>query len=224
MSRKKMNGESVLKIKITKLFVGIGAFAAMLSPCFGTEVHNQSEAAVFEKSCRVLKIARMGHAVLMQKAGDVQDPTDPKICAIVDDMKATLEDIGGFATGLAAPQVHISLRIVLVSVPERHGPPVPLTVMINPVWEPISTEKELGWDCCLSLPGLAGEVPRYTKICYQYQTLDGETVSGEASGYLARVIQHECDHLDGILYPQRMIDHSRFGFIEEVKKFLVSKA
>ena len=93
---------------------------------------------------------------------------------------------------------------------------VPLTVMINPEIEPLTEDRELGWEACLSLPGLAGRVRRYTHIRYRYLTPDGESVTREAEDYHARVVQHECDHLDGVLYPMRMDDMSRFGFVEEI--------
>lgn len=172
---------------------------------------------------RVLKIAKMGHPILSQKASDVSDPKDSSIRQIVEDMKATLEDIGDYA-GLAAPQVHIPLKIVLFAVPKEISGPsypegIPLTAMINPSWKPLSEEKEWGWEGCFSLPGLMGEVRRYVSVSYAYQTLEGKEVSRTADGFHARVIQHECDHLDGVLYPQRMEDMSRFGYTEEIQRY-----
>ena len=178
----------------------------------------------------ILKIARMGHPVLRRVAEPVADPTAPPIRRLVRDMLETLEDIGG--VGLAAPQVHVSLRVVIFEVPAERaarangadapsqGVPsqgVPMTVLINPVIEPLADDKELGWEACLSVPGLSGAVPRWTRIRYGGLGLQGEPIEREASGFHARVVQHECDHLDGILYPQRMTDMSLLAFSEELR-------
>lgn len=169
----------------------------------------------------ILKIAKMGNPVLRRRADAVPDPTAPEIRRLVDDMLETMRDAPG--TGLAAPQVHVPLRVVIFEVAEARaqreggGDSVPLTVMVNPVIEPIGTDGTLGWEGCLSVPGLAGMVPRYDRIRYRFQTLDGETVEREAQGFHARVVQHECDHLDGMLYPQRMTDLSLLVFTEELK-------
>ncbi|MCK4939295.1 MAG: peptide deformylase, partial [Rhodospirillaceae bacterium] len=126
-------------------------------------------------------------------------------------------------TGLAAPQVHVGLRVVVffvdasrVSEEEEleEGGGIPLTVLINPEIEPLSDEMELGWEGCLSVPGMSGEVPRHTHIRYRGVDLDGKPFEREASGFHARVVQHECDHLDGILYPSRVVDMSKFGFTD----------
>lgn len=177
----------------------------------------------------ILKIARMGHPVLRQKAAPVTDPTAPEIAALVGDMLETMEDAGG--TGLAAPQVHVPLRVVVFFVSGRRaaaedGPDsgqggrgqddVPLTVLINPVVEPLTDELVLGPEACLSVPGLMGQVPRATRIRYRGLTLEGRPLECEAEGFHARVVQHECDHLDGILYPQRMTDLSLLAFTSEV--------
>jgi peptide deformylase len=177
----------------------------------------------------ILKIARMGHPVLRQKAAPVTDPSAPEITALVRDMLETMEDAGG--TGLAAPQVHVPLRVVVFFVSghraaaeETPGPggesagrdDVPLTVLINPVIEPLTDELALGPEACLSVPGLMGQVPRVTRIRYRGLSLEGAPVEREAEGFHARVVQHECDHLDGILYPQRMTDLSLLAFTSEV--------
>lgn len=169
----------------------------------------------------ILKIARMGHPVLRRQAAAVADPTAPEIRRLVGDMIETMADADG--AGLAAPQVHAPLRVVVFAVPADRAADhdgadteVPLTVMINPEIEPLTEDRELGWEACLSLPGLAGRVRRYTHIRYRYLTPDGESVTREAEDYHARVVQHECDHLDGVLYPMRMDDMSRFGFVEEI--------
>ncbi|MBF0353878.1 MAG: peptide deformylase [Alphaproteobacteria bacterium] len=165
----------------------------------------------------ILKIARMGHPVLRATALPVPDPMAPEIRGLVEDMIETLADAGG--VGLAAPQVHVPLRLVIFFVPaERGEDEVPLTVLINPVIEPLSDEEEEGAEGCLSLPGMVGVVPRFKFIRYSGLDLDGQPILREAEGYHARVVQHECDHLDGILYPARIEDFSRFGFNEEFKK------
>ena len=170
----------------------------------------------------ILKIARMGHPVLHQVAKPVEDPTSPETAAIVRNMLETLKDAGGL--GLAAPQVHISKRIVVFVVPEARagdgeddGPEEP-TIMINPGIEPLSEEKELDWEACLSVPDLMGSVPRYTKIKYTWTNLDGSQSERMAGGFHARAVQHECDHLDGVLYPMRMDDFTLFGYSEETRR------
>lgn len=169
----------------------------------------------------ILKIARMGNPVLTRTARPVDDPTAPEVRALVADMVETMAD--AFGTGLAAPQVHIGLRIVIFFVSEaRVDPddpddaPVPLTVLINPEIEVLDADTAIEWEGCLSLPGLTGRVPRAKRIRYRAQTLEGGTIEREASGFHARVVQHECDHLDGILYPMRMDDLSEFSFVDEM--------
>jgi len=168
----------------------------------------------------ILKIAKMGNPVLRRRADEVPDPAAPEIRRLVEDMLETMRDAPG--TGLAAPQVHVPLRVVIFEVAEGRaqregGEAVPLTVMVNPVIEPLDDATSLGWEGCLSVPGLAGMVPRHDHIRYRFQTLAGETVEREAKGFHARVVQHECDHLDGMLYPQRMDDLSLLVFTEELK-------
>ncbi|MEO1192371.1 MAG: peptide deformylase [Pseudomonadota bacterium] len=161
----------------------------------------------------ILKIARMGHPILKQPAEAVADPTALEIKRLVRDMLETMEDAGG--TGLAAPQVHVGLRVVVFFV--SGAVPVPMTVLINPEIEPLSDARALGWEACLSVPDLAGLVPRYTKIRYRGQDLEGRWIEREAEDYHARVVQHEVDHLDGRLYPQRMEDMSQLIFASEMR-------
>ncbi|MGH6959408.1 MAG: peptide deformylase [Dongiaceae bacterium] len=176
----------------------------------------------------VLKIARMGHPVLRRRADPVADPTASDIRHLVRDMLETLADIGGI--GLAAPQVHVPLRVVIFEVPAERAATgkdatqlddvpqgVPMTVLINPEIEPLAEDKALGWEACLSVPGLTGAVPRWTRISYRGFGLKGERIEREASDFHARVVQHECDHLDGILYPMRMADLSTLAFAEELR-------
>ncbi len=173
----------------------------------------------------ILKIARMGHPVLAGRAMPVEDPTAPEIRRLVEDMIETMEDAPGI--GLAAPQVHVPLRIVVFFVPEgRAGAEggVPLTVLINPVIQPFGPEQALGWEGCLSVPGLRGEVPRFTRIRYSGTTPDGDVIERVAEGMHARVVQHECDHLDGTLYPQRMADLKNLVFESEIRHHLSPQA
>jgi len=172
----------------------------------------------------ILKIARMGHPALRTRAEEVADPTAPAIRRLVADMGETLADAGGI--GLAAPQVHAPLRVVIFSVPPGRagGPetdpedgPVPATVLINPTLTPIDEAQDTDWESCLSLPGLSGAVPRYRRIRYGGFDLSGAAVERFAAGFHARVVQHEVDHLDGVLYPMRMTDLSLLMFTEEMR-------
>ncbi len=182
----------------------------------------------------ILKIARMGHPVLSAPAEPVEVtpgfPVAPEVGHLVLDMLETLEDAGG--VGLAAPQVHAPLRLVIFHIPqvraaagryrragldETQGE-VPLTVLINPVVEPLDDEMIENWESCLSLPGMTGLVPRHPRIRYRGMDPAGETVERTAEGFHARVVQHECDHLDGVLYPQRITDLSQFGFADEIRQ------
>lgn len=182
----------------------------------------------------LLKIARMGHPVLKQRAAEVQDPSAPEIRRLVADMIETMRDANG--TGLAAPQVHIPKRVVVFFVNGARAARedaeqsqesealeadsgengVPLTVLINPELEFLSEAQSVGWEGCLSVPGLAGQVPRYTALRYSAYDLEGQRFERVAKGFHARVVQHECDHLDGILYPQRMTDLSSLTFTSEI--------
>jgi len=171
----------------------------------------------------ILKIARMGHPVLRRVAEPVPDPTAPEVRRLVADMIDTLEDIGG--AGLAAPQVHVPWRVVMFKVPAERttgredDTPLPLTVLVNPVVEPLGPERELGWEGCLSVPGLRGAVPRAARVRYRAATPEGEKIDRVAEGFHARVVQHECDHLDGVLYLQRMADMRLLAFAEEWQRF-----
>ena len=155
----------------------------------------------------VLEIVQIGHPVLWQKAEPVADPTAPGIRELANDMVDTLRAAGGL--GLAAPQVARSLRLVVVlPVVSREEPRdelVPL-IIANPEWEPLSDEHEDGIEGCLSIPNLRGVVPRAAAIAWRGLDLGGSRVAGEARGLVARVLQHEIDHLDGVLFPMRMAD------------------
>jgi peptide deformylase len=176
----------------------------------------------------LLKIARMGNPVLRARAAEVPDPAAPWVRRLVDDMIETMEDAGG--TGIAAPQVHAPHRVVAFKVTgERAGDlpgdgPQDLTVLINPVVELVGQDRVLGWEGCLSVPGLRGVVPRHLRVRYSGIGLDGATIEREAAGFHARVVQHECDHLDGILYPQRITDHRLLVFLEELQRHPIDLA
>jgi peptide deformylase len=167
----------------------------------------------------------MGHPVLRRPAEMVDDPTAPAIARLVADMVETMADAPGI--GLAAPQVHVALRVLVFHVPRiRAGRPdapagaadgpVPLTVLINPEIEPLDDTVADGWEGCLSVPGLTGRVARFTRIRYRGHGADGRLIERIAEGFHARVVQHEADHLDGILYPQRVRDLREFGFESEL--------
>ena len=176
----------------------------------------------------LLKIARMGHPVLRAVAALVDDPTAPWVRCLVEDMIETMEDAGG--TGIAAPQVHESHRIVVFRVPEEWITEMPgdsaqdLTVLVNPVVELLGQERAFGWEGCLSVPGLRGVVPRHLRVRYRGTDLEGNIIAREVEGFHARVVQHEYDHLDGILYPQRMTDHRLLVFLEELQRHPIDLA
>lgn len=177
---------------------------------------------------RVLRIAQMGNPILNEKCQKVGNPKNPEIQSLIKDMEATVAYMN--CSGLAAPQVFVPLRIVLFRVlttttnpayqltPEYDPDGVPWTLMINPHITPLSNEVTLGWEQCLSLNGLMGKVPRYHSIEYTFLNQEGKEEKRTAHGFHARVVQHECDHLDGILYPQRMKDMRDFGFREDIIK------
>jgi peptide deformylase len=172
----------------------------------------------------ILKIARMGHPVLLRRCDPVPDPGAPEIRRLVADMLETMEDAPG--VGLAAPQVYVPLRLFVFRVPvDRQGidpndSEAGNTVMINPEVALIGDDRVLGWEGCLSIPGLRAAVPRATRIRYTGVDCDGNRVTREASGFHARVVQHEYDHLDGILYTMRLTDFRLFGFNEELTRMI----
>ena len=160
----------------------------------------------------------MGHPVLREKAKPVETLGTPELRALVSDMKETMAAKNG--AGLAAPQIGVSQRVVIFGVEKNprypDAEPVPFTVLVNPKIVMLTREVEEDWEGCLSVPGMRGVVPRYTKLRYSGFDEEGNAIERVAEGFHARVVQHECDHLDGILYPQRMTDLSRFGFNEEL--------
>jgi len=167
----------------------------------------------------VLRIAKMGNPILRQKAAPVEDPTAPEIRRLAADMQDTIEDIG--ASGLAAPQVFVSKRVVVYRIIEARIPPGsglqprPWTVMVNPLITPKSEVQTPVWERCLSVPGLHGKVPRFMNIGIRYTDLEGKTHAHDATSSWAALLQHECDHLDGIVYPMRMTDLSLLAYNDE---------
>ena len=162
------------------------------------------------------KIARLGHPVLLAKAEPVGDPTQPEIARLIEDMLETMQDAGG--VGLAAPQVHESLRLMLAVDPASaaDGNPPTCHVLVDPVLEPVDGEMEDGFEGCLSIPGLRGLVPRHRRLRWRALDRDGAPVGGMAEGFFARVLQHEVDHLDGVLYLSRMTDLRQIAFDREL--------
>lgn len=168
----------------------------------------------------VYPVLKMGETGLLEKSLEVEDFSTEELEQLLQDMWDTMAAENG--AGLAAPQIGINLRVVVFGYQENprypEAPAVPETVLINPVITPIGDETELGWEGCLSVPGMRGLVPRYRQIRYQGFDQYGNTIDREASDFHARVVQHECDHLDGILYPQKIPDMRYFGFREELEK------
>ena len=161
-------------------------------------------------------VLRMGDPVLLQRAAPVEQFDTPELHALIRDMEDTMEAMNG--AGIAAPQIGVSLRVVIFGVGANPRYPdaeeVPYTVLVNPQLTPLGEEMEEGWEGCLSVPGLRGVVPRYSRLRYTGFDQYGNPIDRTVSGFHARVVQHECDHLDGILYPMRIRDFSRFGFTE----------
>jgi peptide deformylase len=162
----------------------------------------------------VRDILKMGDPRLLRVAEPVEAFNTPELQTLVDDMFETMHAAGG--AGLAAPQIGVDLALVIFGFRHNdrypHAPPVPETVLINPHIEPLTDIEEEGWEGCLSVPGLRGEVPRFARIRYTGFDPQGRRIDREAEGFHARVVQHECDHLIGKLYPMRMRDLSRFGY------------
>ena len=161
-------------------------------------------------------VLRMGDPLLLQKAAPVERFDTPELHALIQDMEDTMQHMNG--AGIAAPQIGVSLRVVIFGVGKNPRYPdaedVPYTVLINPVLSPVGKEMEDGWEGCLSVPGMRGIVPRYQRLHYTGHDQFGKPVDRLVSGFHARVVQHECDHLDGILYPMRIRDLASFGFTD----------
>jgi peptide deformylase len=170
----------------------------------------------------LLKIARMGHPVLLRPAVAIEDPTALPVRHLIGHMQETMRDAEGI--GLAAPQVYQPLRLILFLDAEARddAPGRAPIVLINPEIEPLDDALELDLEGCLSIPGIRGVVPRHAKIGYRGLSPDGRTIEREASGLHARVVQHEVDHLDGILFPMRMPDLRQLAFESELRHFAVA--
>jgi len=171
----------------------------------------------------------MGNPLLYKRAEEVRDVFDPKVKEIINNMLYTINSLGE-RVGLAAPQVGISKRIIVFRVPNKpvhkryqsisdlEQEEIPWTALINPTIRPLSDEMASGIEVCVSVPGLMGPVDRYQSIIYTYLDEKGNYHEKEAHGFHARLIQHEVDHLDGILFPMRVKDMTKFGFEEEISK------
>jgi peptide deformylase len=166
----------------------------------------------------LLKIARLGHPILLARARPVEDPTAPSIRALAADMVETMRDASG--VGLAAPQVHVGLRLIVVlPIAEREAArEVDPLVLVDPELEPLDEGVEEAFEGCLSIPELRGVVPRFRRIGWRALGLDGRRLEGRAEGLFARILQHEVDHLDGILFPMRMRDLSTLAFESELRR------
>lgn len=163
-------------------------------------------------------VLRMGDARLLEKSRPVERFGTPELAALLTDMRDTMAHLNG--AGLAAPQIGVGLRVVIFGVKSNprypHVEEVPDTVLINPVLQPEADEQEEDWEGCLSVPGMRGWVPRWRRLHYKGFDESGNSFERRVEGFHARVVQHEVDHLEGILYPMRIRDFSKFGFIEEL--------
>jgi peptide deformylase len=162
----------------------------------------------------IREILKMGDARLLRIAQPVREFGTPELLALVDDLQDTM--VAARGAGLAAPQIGVDLQVVLFGFQHNDrypdAPPVPRTVLVNPVVTPLDEQQEEGWEGCLSVPGLRGVVPRWSRIRYTGLDEQGRPIEREADGFHARVVQHECDHLIGRLYPTRMRDLTTLGF------------
>ena len=164
----------------------------------------------------VRDVLRMGDPRLLERASPVEKFGTPELLALLADMQDTMTALDG--AGLAAPQIGVGLQVVIFGIEHNPRYPdaevVPHTVLINPALTPLDAEMEDGWEGCLSVPGLRGMVPRYTRLRYRGCDEYGKPIDRSVDGFHARVVQHECDHLIGVLYPMRIRDFSRFGYTE----------
>jgi len=164
----------------------------------------------------IREILKMGDPRLLRVANPIEDIHDPDLSIIIADMYETMYASDG--VGLAAPQIGVDLRLMIFGFDANprypDEAPVPVTTLINPWLEVLTEENEEGWEGCLSVPGMRGLVPRFTHVLYGGTLVDGNLLRREARGFHARVFQHEFDHLNGVLYPQRIQDMTKFGFIE----------
>lgn len=166
----------------------------------------------------IREVLRMGDARLLRVAEPVEAFGTPELAALLADMRETMAHLDG--AGLAAPQIGVNLRVVIFGFEHNERYPdadaVPYTELCNPVLEFLGDEMDDGWEGCLSVPGLRGLVPRHTRLRYRGFDAQGNPIDRTVSGFHARVVQHECDHLDGILYPRRIRDLTQFGYTREI--------
>ena len=164
----------------------------------------------------IREVLKMGDLRLLEKSQPVEAFGTPQLGGLIADLRDTMAHLNG--AGLAAPQIGVPLRVVIFGVTRNPRYPdakeVPDTVLVNPVITPVGEEMEEDWEGCLSVPGMRGVVPRFKNVRYQGFDESGNPIDRSVEGFHARVVQHECDHLDGILYPMRMRDMSQFGFVE----------
>jgi peptide deformylase len=164
----------------------------------------------------IREILRMGDPRLLDRSREVERFGTRELAELLADMRDTMHDADG--AGLAAPQIGVPLRVVIFGVEANprypDADPVPYTELVNPVLTPLGDEEEDGWEGCLSVPGFRGVVPRFTRLRYEGFDPEGNPIRREVDGFHARVVQHETDHLDGILYPQRIRDMRKFGFTD----------
>ena len=164
----------------------------------------------------VREILKMGNPRLLLQAETVREFGTAELNALIEDMFDTMYAANG--AGLAAPQIGVNLQLVIFGFKQNQrypeAPPVPETVLINPVLTPLSDQTDEAWEGCLSVPGLRGVVPRWSKLHYEGFDQHGGRISRDVDGFHARVVQHECDHLAGILYPMRVKDFTRFGYVD----------
>ena len=164
----------------------------------------------------IREILRMGDPRLLERSREVERADAKVLATLLIDMRETMQAHDG--AGLAAPQIGVPLRVVIFGVESNPRYPdaeeVPYTELINPVLTPLGDEEEEGWEGCLSVPGFRGAVPRFTRLRYEGRDPAGKRILRDVDGFHARVVQHECDHLDGILYPQRIRDMRKFGFTD----------
>ncbi len=164
----------------------------------------------------VREVLRMGDERLLERAKPVEKFDTPELRALLDDMRDTMAALDG--AGLAAPQIGVGVQVVIFGI--EHNPrypdaeEVPMTVLINPTLTPLAPDMEDGWEGCLSVPGMRGVVPRFARLRYAGFDENGKPIERDVDGFHARVVQHECDHLMGILYPMRIRDFSRFGYTD----------
>ncbi|HVR71520.1 MAG TPA: peptide deformylase [Vicinamibacteria bacterium] len=170
----------------------------------------------------ILKVARLGHPAIRATAREVpaEKVSSPELQRLLDDMVETMHEYDG--VGLAGPQVHVGLRVAVLEVPgsdQRAREPVPLMAIVNPRLAPIGDEMVPGWEGCLSVPDLRGVVPRHRRVRLRALDRQGQAIDLEAQGFFARVLQHECDHLDGGVYLDRMDDLRSLSFLRELARF-----